>query len=1056
MVLELRAIIRQDKLSGVEQGNDFDNKSSIEEALDNEERDTPSISASSSSNSESNVLLKEEKIMKERRKEKKEDSDEELVSSSITLPSNFATTSILENLGRIQATTGEFFRIYELPGTRNNCGLAGIYGRRVDRSTVVQQLLRDSSNEHIRALMATDIVAYISDSNLTAIPTWLQGRVGDFENLEQLRQLSFENEVFRREFFQNEETFREYVINVIGAENSPTLRYSENNQGAMAAIAALNHASLDIYQEFRQIDGSRLLVRVFSYEAPQIGAPLISLLHMSQDPTNTQLNHFQHLEPQDENNFSQQFLAQGVENVSGRKREVKKSDKYQEDEDNESSNSDGGNFGSIKAKESNEENASKNNTAEIESLKGIGFTTDLEEQEGGKFWLKAKEEIEKAESKIADLMSVRIKIGKEITLLSGQGEGLLHKVKEKFEKELKLLEDLPSELKILTFSLMQAFLKNFHEEVDNKIREGIALKKYFTKKHFTEKLIKEDPDKFYIYKFLLMIEELRNIEIEIRDEIEKIIPKIIKSIDADIVNRGDSRGRSPLHTAAENGNLELARLLLEQGAGAVLNVEDDEGDTPLHLAIRNRHASLVPILLPEQGYTPIRNANGCTPLELAVEKGLEKIVYMLYKRRVNYEEEESLVHFLMFSPYEIEDETLNKLVLIAAKKDLLNVLKAAVEREGDINSRDDRGTALHWAARRKHIHIVKFLLQEGADFGTDDLDRTALHVAAHAGHLDVVKLLINKKQDIINILDYEDNSALYLAIIGGHFEVVKFLLKNNADISNQNVYGKTPYDLLLELETKLSNYSVYEFREQLEILKILLNTCPNVNVTDARGLTAMDRTMLIGDHRLINLLLKRGANLNIDVLLDFLLSEGVDPSKISGLNSTFSYIYKRSSIYKESVLVLKLFLNPDMLEINEINEIILITAKQDLRKILERALFLGGSINARDHNGLTALHWAAYNDCSDIVKILLEKGAEVDTTDHKGRTPLHLAAKRASLEVFQLLANRGADLQARDNKYRGVYDLVEDNENWQEIINFIQGGEEGEDNEEREDEAAFL
>ncbi len=264
----------------------------FDEEISNKEKEEndSSISISSDSNLRFKNLLETKRKLKAGRGRKRENIDGTPISSSITLPSIFATTNVLGKLRQVQARTGEFFRIYELPGYRNNCGLAGIYGREVDRAEVAQQLLDAFSNVHVLALMATDIAVYISNE-ITTLPTWLQGRRRVFENLEQLRQLSLENEAFRSEFLQDEEVFREYVIR---AESSPMLRYNENNEEAMAAIVALNHVSLDIYQEFEQIDGSKLLERRFSYKDSQANGKIICLLHMSQNPRNSNnLNHFQ-------------------------------------------------------------------------------------------------------------------------------------------------------------------------------------------------------------------------------------------------------------------------------------------------------------------------------------------------------------------------------------------------------------------------------------------------------------------------------------------------------------------------------------------------------------------------------------------------------------------------------------------------------------------------------------------------------------------------------------------------------------------------------------------
>ena len=58
---------------------------------------------------------------------------------------------------------------------------------------------------------------------------------------------------------------------------------------------------------------------------------------------------------------------------------------------------------------------------------------------------------------------------------------------------------------------------------------------------------------------------------------------------------------------------------------------------------------------------------------------------------------------------------------------------------------------------------------------------------------------------------------------------------------------------------------------------------------------------------------------------------------------------------------------------------------------------------AEDDSGRTALHWAAYNGHSDLVRYLVVLGADVYHTDHLGCTALHCAACRGEAECCDLL-----------------------------------------------------
>ena len=76
-----------------------------------------------------------------------------------------------------------------------------------------------------------------------------------------------------------------------------------------------------------------------------------------------------------------------------------------------------------------------------------------------------------------------------------------------------------------------------------------------------------------------------------------------------------------------------------------------------------------------------------------------------------------------------------------------------------------------------------------------------------------------------------------------------------------------------------------------------------------------------------------------------------------------------------------------------------------------------GLINARDKDGSTPLHCAAWKGHAEVVKILLDAGAEVSArsrNEHYGDTALHAAAHGNQKDVVRILIARGADLNAKN------------------------------------------
>ncbi len=76
----------------------------------------------------------------------------------------------------------------------------------------------------------------------------------------------------------------------------------------------------------------------------------------------------------------------------------------------------------------------------------------------------------------------------------------------------------------------------------------------------------------------------------------------------------------------------------------------------------------------------------------------------------------------------------------------------------------------------------------------------------------------------------------------------------------------------------------------------------------------------------------------------------------------------------------------------------------------------GANVNARDAIGLTPLHAAAYDGRADVAALLLAHGATLEATNSGGMTPLHCAAAGGHLEVIKLLLSKGASCTAIDSE----------------------------------------
>ncbi|CAK9038315.1 unnamed protein product [Durusdinium trenchii] len=97
------------------------------------------------------------------------------------------------------------------------------------------------------------------------------------------------------------------------------------------------------------------------------------------------------------------------------------------------------------------------------------------------------------------------------------------------------------------------------------------------------------------------------------------------------------------------------------------------------------------------------------------------------------------------------------------------------------------------------------------------------------------------------------------------------------------------------------------------------------------------------------------------------------------------------------------------------DEEFLVACKEGRLQEVETRLHQPQDPNCADAQGFTALHFAAANGMSDVVRILLEAGASCDrATSYEGITALHAAAANGKLDVVHLLLRARASSNTAD------------------------------------------
>ena len=115
-------------------------------------------------------------------------------------------------------------------------------------------------------------------------------------------------------------------------------------------------------------------------------------------------------------------------------------------------------------------------------------------------------------------------------------------------------------------------------------------------------------------------EELSKVEIFIKKYPEQIHVK-------------DDYGRIPLYWAARTGNIEIVRLLVENGSD--INLKDNDGWAALHTTAYNGREAAAEYLIKKGAELDIRNNDGETPLYWAARRGNTRLVKLLVKNGAN-------------------------------------------------------------------------------------------------------------------------------------------------------------------------------------------------------------------------------------------------------------------------------------------------------------------------------------------------------------------------------------------------------------------------------------
>ncbi|MCK5683641.1 ankyrin repeat domain-containing protein [bacterium] len=329
------------------------------------------------------------------------------------------------------------------------------------------------------------------------------------------------------------------------------------------------------------------------------------------------------------------------------------------------------------------------------------------------------------------------------------------------------------------------------------------------------------------------------------------------------INKQNYRGKTPLYIAMEQDDLEMVKLLLDNGART--EIVDNEGKTVLYSAVVQNKIDFIRIFI-EKGADPnIIDNNGVPMLHAAIDNGNVEILELLKKNYLNLDiikdgnfKVTAIHHALLYkdiviakwlirngADFNIADKNklypldyaiqfnLNKVITflnrMKAKRSNRSIGIAPYSLQ-QTNKNDNAPTAdsiVMKSCKKGNVRVLKRLIKDGADIEALGPDgKTLLHYAVYSGSEDTIRLLLDSGLDI-EIKSTNGETAFTEAVKKKKLNLSEFLLQNGAYIDSIDRKGLTPL-----------HYAV--LNKDSEMVELLLSYNADSTVKDKNNKTVID------------------------------------------------------------------------------------------------------------------------------------------------------------------------------------------------------------------------
>ena len=501
------------------------------------------------------------------------------------------------------------------------------------------------------------------------------------------------------------------------------------------------------------------------------------------------------------------------------------------------------------------------------------------------------------------------------------------------------------------------------------------------------------------------------------------------------VNAAQGDGMTALHWAARHGDADTVQMLLHAG-GNIRATTRLGGYTPLLLASQAGHAPVITTLLAAGADPKSATSNGATALMLASAAGRGEAVKTLLAAGADVHAKEPARHetALMFA---VANNRLEVVKLLLAAGANLKAATKIVDLTGQTNPDEEeflrgnrggranatpatpaaaapqrgRGGAAPAGASGAGPDVAGLTRQfRFAELVRAQGGLAPLHFAVRQGYAEAARLLLDAGADLHQRTG-DQTTPLLLALVNGHFDLAKELLDRGADPRAASDNGVTPLYAVLNVQwapkTLYPQPRAYTQQKltHIDMLRALLAKGVDVNArlkkkvwysgynfdlsgVDEIGATPFWRAAYASDVEAMRLLVQHGADPNIPTMKpagrprtgDAGARE--DTADVSGLPQVptggfgVPPLHAASGVGYGEGYAANSHRNAPSGWMPAIKYLI-----EELR----------ADVNARDHEGNTALHHAAARGDNEVILYLVSKGADVMAVNRAGETTVDMA-----------------------------------------------------------------